>query len=206
MIRHGSSKKGNTAESKTWTIYQKAIFVVRGLSLTWPITFAASSSPDFGSLPTRSWALGPFSPSLPLAGLYWNDKISANWKYLNLNPLRRNIIISLNSCLTVLWCKLLAVDKHLKHFDIKHWKKQKWGEKEGKYLEIFATEERLQKTWTISQKAIFGLCWLSRTRTMTSTASSSPDSMPLATCSWAVGPGPPFLPFAWLDRTWNEVT
>ena len=76
MIRHGSSKKGNTAEYKTWTIYQKAIFVVRGLSLTWPITFAASSSPDFGSLSAWSWALGPFAPSLPLTGRNWNDKIS----------------------------------------------------------------------------------------------------------------------------------
>ena len=61
-------------------------------------------------------------------------------------------------------------------------------------------------TLTIYHEAIFGLCWLSWTRTMTPTASSGPDSMPLVTCCWAVGPGPPFLPFAWLDGTWNEVT
>ena len=69
-------KKRNNADISTLTIYHEAIFGLCWLSLTRPITFVASSSPDFGSLSAWSWALGPFAPSLPLTGRNWNDKIS----------------------------------------------------------------------------------------------------------------------------------
>ena len=53
MIRLGPDKKGILeVEGTTWTIYYKAIFGVGGLSRTRTITFAASSSPDSGSLAT----------------------------------------------------------------------------------------------------------------------------------------------------------
>ena len=159
-------KKRNNADISTLTIYHEAIFGLCWLSLTRPITFVASSSPDFGSLSAWSWALGPFAPSLPLTGRNWNDKIS----------------------------EIMQTEGR---------DREDRGNKEGKYLHW--KKNCRKSTWTISQKAIFGLCWLSWTRTMTPTASSGPDSMPLVTCCWAVGPGPPFLPFAWLDRTWNEV-
>ena len=85
-------KQGNFVEGTTWTIYYKAIFGVGGLSRTRTITFAASSSPDSGSLATWSRALGPFTPSLPLTGCNWNDN---QWKSLNLNlQIKKDIISS----------------------------------------------------------------------------------------------------------------
>jgi len=57
------------------------------------------------------------------------------------------------------------------------------------------------KTWTLSHKAVFSLCWFSWTRSVIFVASPSPDIGSLATSSRTFGPFSPFLPFACFDRT-----
>ena len=53
------------------------------------------------------------------------------------------------------------------------------------------------KTWTLSHKAAFGLCWFSWTRTVIFAARPSPDLSSLATSSRTLSPWTPFLPFAY---------
>ena len=55
---------------ETWTLNHKAVFGFCGLSLTWALSSAASSSPDFQPLATWTGALGPFTPSLPFLLFY----------------------------------------------------------------------------------------------------------------------------------------
>ena len=53
-----------------------------------------------------------------------------------------------------------------------------------------------EKTWTLSHKAVFGLCWFSWTRAVIFVARPSPDFSSLATSSRTLSPCTPFLPFA----------
>ena len=53
------------------------------------------------------------------------------------------------------------------------------------------------KTWTLSHKAVFSLCWFSWTRSVIFAPSSSPDFSSLATSSRTLSPWTPFLPFAY---------
>ena len=50
---------------------------------------------------------------------------------------------------------------------------------------------------TLIQKAVFGLCWFSWTRTVIFAARPSPDLSSLATSSRTLSPWTPFLPFAY---------
>ena len=63
------------------------------------------------------------------------------------------------------------------------------------YSELQCTENWAVETWTLNHKAVFGLCGLSLTRALPSTASSSSDFQPLATWTGALGPFTPPLPF-----------
>ena len=166
-------KASNTAEGRTWTFSHKAVLGLCWFSWTRPAIFVTSPSPDIGSLATSSRTFGPFSPFLPFACF--------------VRTLIQKAIFGLcwfSWTRTVIFAARPSPDSS-----------------------SLATSSRTLSPWTpflpfaydywtLIQKAIFGLCPLPWTRTVTSNASSSPDSGSIATWKRAVGPFAPSLPLA----------
>ena len=162
---------------ETWTLNHKAVFGFCGLSLTRALPSAASSSPDFRTLATRSWALGPFFPLLVLARNHWLGVGTRTRIHKAIGGL-----CGLSGTRSIAFVASSSPDF------------QPFATWTGA-LGPFTPSLPFLLCYALFQKAIFGLCPLSWwTRPFTSTTSSSPDFGALATSCRAMGPRAPFLP------------